>query len=352
MNPFRTTRQTRHSGRPPRPRRRRVFYALAGLFSLLMVVSLTTGEDRILGSPADFERLARAPFGSAQLRGSLEREDLGEASGITASRLQDDLFWVVNDSGNDPLLYAIGADGRDRGALRVDGAKNRDWEDIASYRLADESGDIRSYLVIGDIGDNRSRRKKVTLYFVEEPALAAESFAEKSSVQLAWRQRFRFEDGPRDAEGLAVDAATKQILVVSKRNVPAEVYALPLRNAQEVAAEPDEVAVAERIAVLAIPQPTEEDVRQDRWQGGYRSQPTAFDIEKSERGAMILTYKHAYYYAREEGESWASALARDPALLALPALEQAEAGAFARDGKSFFATTEGRPAPLLRAPRK
>jgi hypothetical protein len=361
VNPFRATRRTEGpgTGRSASSRRgrllRRIAYTLAGLTILLVVVSLTAGDDRVLGSPADFERLARAPFGRAILRGNLERNDLSEASGIAASRLQDDLFWVVNDSGNGPILYAVGADGRDRGALPIEGAKNRDWEDIASYRVAngsDGSGDARCYLVIADIGDNRSRRKKVTLYFVEEPVLRGDAFAEGSAAKVAFRQQLEFEDGPRDAEAIAVDPAGGEILIVSKRNVPAEVYSLPLPSVKGGVTATDEVAVAKRIALLTIPQPTEEDLEEDFWQGRYRSQPTALDIEKGERGAMILTYKNAYYYPRAAGESWGGARARAPARLKHPPLEQSEAGAFSRDGQSFFTTTEKRPAPIFESVRE
>ncbi len=65
---------------------------------------------------------------------------------------------------------------------------------------------------------------------------------------------------------------------------------------------------------------------------------------------MLLTYKHAYYYARAKGESWEAAFARDPQWLAVPPMAQPESGGFARNGKSFFVTSEDRPAPLFEIP--
>ena len=342
---------------------RRLAYAVGTAACLVLVVLATSADDRAVGDPADFERLERAPFGAPRYVGRLESTELEETSGLASSRLQDDLLWAVNDSGNEPVLYAIGADGRDRGSLRIEGAKNRDWEDITSYRLEDEGqgGPGRAYLLIADIGDNRARQKQLTLYAVEEPVLHGERLPANSVASLAWQQEFRFGDGPRDAEGIAVDVADRKILIVGKRNFPAEVYLLalplPLPLAPPLAepAKPQkyETAVAARIAFLStIPQPTEADLEEDERHGANRSQPTAFDIAPDGHSAMILTYKHAYYYPRAVGEGWDKALARTPQLLEIPPMQQAEAGAFSRNGQSFFVTGEKRPAPLFEIPRE
>lgn len=348
--------------------RRRLAYLAGGLACFGVAVFATTANDRVLGKAGDFERLVRAPFGAPVYVGNLESTALDETSGLAASRLQDDLLWAINDSGNDPVLHAIGADGRDRGSVFVEGAENRDWEDIASFLWKDEeSGRTRSYLLVADTGDNLSRHKTLSLYAIAEPALAGERFPAGSVARVAWRLKFRFEDGPRDAEGIAVDLAGRQILIVSKRNVPAEVYSLELPKAllepktastasshegPAGRAPSDDTAVATRIALLgAIPQPTEADLEENPKYGAHRSQPTAFDISPNGRDAVILTYKHAYYYSRATGESWQQALAHEPKRLAIPPMRQPEAGAFARDGASFFATTEDRPAPLFQLPR-
>jgi hypothetical protein len=329
---------------------RRLTYVAAGIAGIACAIFWATRDELVLGAPAQFERLARAPFGPPAYRGNLESPALTEASGLAASRLQDDLMWTVNDSGHDPVLYAIGSDGRDRGSLRIEGAKNNDWEDIASFRFQAEGDDQeRAYLLIADIGDNTSRRKKLTLYAIEEPPVPGARLPEAFDVPVWLRQKFRFEDGPRDAEAVAIDLEDERILIVSKRKVPAEVYELSLRD---VFSGSEKVLVATRVALLsAIPQPTPADVEEDSKYGRHRSQPTAFDIAADGRSAVVLTYKHAYHYPRAEGESWEKALARDPQLIAVPPMLQTEAGAFDRSGESFFVTSERRPAPLFEIPR-
>ena len=63
--------------------------------------------------------LTESNYGPGEKLGSLANPAMSETSGLAASRRADDLFWAVNDSGSAPRLFAIGADGRDRGFARV-----------------------------------------------------------------------------------------------------------------------------------------------------------------------------------------------------------------------------------------
>ena len=91
-------------------------------------------------------------FREAERAGHLPA-DVTEASGLAASRREPGLFWVHADSGGEPILRAVAADGSPRGILRIDGAGNVDWEDAASFTL-----DGRAWLLVADTGDNASRR--------------------------------------------------------------------------------------------------------------------------------------------------------------------------------------------------
>lgn len=92
-----------------------------------------------------------------------------EVSGIVRSRREKGIFWTVNDSGDEPRIYPVRADGslvqsvrypEEPGTL-IGGAIDGDWEDIA----LDASGRV----IIGDIGNNSNARADLALYFVEEP---------------------------------------------------------------------------------------------------------------------------------------------------------------------------------------
>lgn len=266
-----------------------------------------------------------------ELAGYLESKSLREASGLAHANGSDDLLWAINDDGP-PVLYALGLSGEKRGKVRIEDAKNRDWEDLASFML-----DGTSYLVVADIGDNEARRKDVTLYIVEEPDPGTDA------VEIAWEIEFTYPEGPRDAEALAVDAVAGRILVLSKRDIPARLYSLPLQPESD-----DRITAAFIGAVSSLPQPNQRDVSNARVDNSWHWQPTGMDIAPSQDAMLILTYRGIYYYSRLGEEAWNTVLERAPLGAPLGEYRNAESIAFAGSGRRAFVTTEKRHAPLLR----
>jgi hypothetical protein len=189
------------------------------------------------------------------------------------------------------------------------------------------------------------------LFVVAEPEFAGEKLAPGTMAPIAWRIPFKFEDGPRDTEAVAVDLAAARILLIAKRTEPPGIYELPLLPDAVAAAPKDSEGrlIAKRIGeVPGIPPPTKDDVKVARLIGRYFAMPTAFDISPDGRRAVVLTYREAYLWERNSGEAWEAALARKPERIRTPALAQAEAIAFARDGRTLVVTSEGRSAPVFR----
>jgi len=256
-----------------------------------------------------------------------------EASGIAASPGRPELLWMLNDSGGAPELHLIEPTGAARGTLRVEGVRNVDWEDLASFRWRG-----RAWLLVGDIGDNAAIRKTVRLHLVAEPPLP-ETGRLMATVRPEWTLEFRYQDGPRDCEGLAVDVAQESILLLSKRDRPPRLYRLPL------ASPADGVAVATLLGEAVSPAPPP-----GAWPHPFGHQPTALDIAPDGRSAALATYLGAYRIDRAPHESWAEAFAREPRLLARHGLAQAEALAFRRDGRSVVLSSEGAHPPLVVLP--
>ncbi|WP_228850505.1 NHL repeat-containing protein [Aegicerativicinus sediminis] len=71
------------------------------------------------------------------------------------------LYWVIEDAGNEPILYGLGEDGGIQQQLRITNAENEDWEDLA----ADSNGN----LYIADIGNNSGKRDDFTIYKLKYP---------------------------------------------------------------------------------------------------------------------------------------------------------------------------------------
>jgi hypothetical protein len=283
-------------------------------------------------------RIAQAP---PEYLGVVKNRGLQELSGLAASRRRGDLLFAVNDSGNDALLYALGPDGRDRGSIRVRGARNVDWEDLASFEF-----DGKAYVLIADVGDNFGWRSDVTLYVVPEPELSGERFTADAGVTPVRTLRVRYVDGAMDCEAVAVDVPGRQILFLSKRTTPPVVYAVRLPGVDRPR-EKDTILLARRVGPVPIPTQGASELGDD-WDPTVRSVPTSMDITGDGSRAVVITYRDAFFFERAPEEPWADAFARAPARLRMPRMRAMEAVAFTPDGRSVYASSEGSGAPIYR----
>ncbi|WP_404424460.1 hypothetical protein [Nibricoccus sp. IMCC34717] len=275
--------------------------------------------------------------GQLEVIGQIEGAEIDEASGLAASRVDGNVYWTHNDSGGDPVLYALTRKGREVGRVRIAGARNEDWEDIAAF-----SRGGKNFLIVGDVGDNPGKRQEVQLYVVEEPAKAALKAGRELVLKPAWVQRVRYADGPRDCESLAVDAREGKVYLLSKRDVPAVLYQVNLGP------EFGE-ATAQRCGVVAhLPQPTELQKTLPVPRGRYFGQPTAMDFSTDGTWAVVLTYGHIAIFARQGTEPWAVALAREPVALLPHEILQAEAVCAVPGKREILATGEGVGAVIYR----
>ncbi len=111
-----------------------------------------------------------------------------------------------------------------------------------------------------------------------------------------WEVRFRYPDGPRDVESIAVDPLGQQILILSKRDFPAVMYSVPLPGQGATPREP--VLTAQRLgSVGSIPRPGRADLLDNPVFGMFSSQPTTMDVH-ADGSVAILTYRRAYLFSR------------------------------------------------------
>lgn len=260
-------------------------------------------------------------YGEPRVVATIDIPGLIELSGLAASHLRDDLFWAHNDSGNEPVLYAVGIDGRNLGTFGVRGASYLDWEDMASFEL-----DGQPYLVIADFGDNEAMRPFVSLHFLPEPEIDEQDIRRRD-VRIEWSLHYRYEDGPRDCESIAVDAAGKRVLLLSKRTTPPVFYELPLVVPE---GEVPFLTAERSVELEGLPR------------------PTAMDLSRGGERVVVQTAKHTYVYARGEGDDWATVFSATPQRIEIPRMPSVEAVAFGPDGRSIFLSREKRPTPLLR----
>src|SRR5262245_38750851 len=93
-------------------------------------------------------------FDSGVALGAVDKK-LEEASGLVGSVTNKGMLWTHNDSGNPADLFLIDDEGEIKMTCRLQDGDNRDWEDIA----LGTGEDGKTYVYIGDIGDNMRRYK-------------------------------------------------------------------------------------------------------------------------------------------------------------------------------------------------
>jgi len=292
--------------------------AMLALSLASAAISALAGAGKPKAPPAPIE------YGRGRQVGALADESIDESSGLAPSRLTPGVFWTHNDSGDQPRIFAFNAKGEDLAAFDIQGAINRDWEDMASFPRGDDG-----LLVLADVGDNAADHDDCTLYLLREPRLDPRKRGVRGKLKVELAIDFRYEDGPHNCEAVAVDTTSKTILLATKALAEtSKVYALaiPRKTAR------DTVLVAKTIAMLRLRLVTGMDVSPD----GLR--------------AIVLTYGNAYEFTRGPDEAWAKAFARMPRMIAVPPRRQGEAICYGPDGKTLYLTSEGAPCPFIEVP--
>jgi hypothetical protein len=276
------------------------------------------------GSPAEAQTgpLAAPRFGRAKTVCKVEDRRFTESSGLAVSRRDPDLFWTHNDSGGEPEVYAFDRSGAVRGVVRLSGARAVDWEDMASFQRKK-----KPYLLVADVGDNDFRRGTYQLYVLPEPKLRG---AEPVDQALALTLEFRYPDGPRNCEAVAVDGDAGTIYLATKdtRAKRSEVFSLALPKRT-----PKGPVEATPIAELPL------------------RLVTAMDLSPDGRRAVVITYSTAYFYERGEEEDWGAAFGRGHlGQRRLPRRKQGESVTYGAEGRSLYLTSEYLPMPLFELP--
>ena len=234
-----------------------------------------------------------------------------ESSGLIASTRHPGVVYTHNDSGGSPQIFALGPDGRVRAVLTLSGATARDWEAISLGR--DERG--RPSIFVADIGDNLGGAWPfVTVYRVPEPAQL------RSQTLRATAFRFKYADGPRNAETMLINPRTNRLYIASKL-FGGKLYEAPARLRTGGFNTLRKIGDAPTIA-------------------------TDGAFAPDGRTCVIRTYFGAKIYAvGPDGRPGKTLKTID-----LPMQKQGEAVTYAPDGGSLLVGSEGKAQPVYRVP--
>jgi hypothetical protein len=159
-----------------------------------------------------------------------------ESSGAAMNVEEPGIIFTINDSGNEPILFALDTTGADRGSWRLVGASNADWEAMSIGSCGGPASPPGPFapdrcLYIGDVGDNSAERTSRAVYRVEVPRARERGFVGELPAQ---RLTYTYEDSPHDVEAMYVgrDGAVNLITKRSLRDAdgrprPALVFVLP-----------------------------------------------------------------------------------------------------------------------------
>jgi len=262
-------------------------------------------------------------FSAGHKTGTIQLDSIREASGLAASRKNPGVLWVHNDGGP-PCLYAMTPQGTHLGMYTLKGARVRNWEDIAIGPGPDPNID---YLYVGDIGDNRVKRKSVVVYRVPEPAVDANQTPVSMVLDDVAAIELQYPAGPRDAETLMLDPLTKDLYIVSKETAT-KVYRAPYPQST------NELTMMELVATIP-------------W-----GTATGGDISPDGTLIIVRSYFAASLWVRGKETSVKDALAGRECSIPLILERQGEALCFDANAAGYFTTSEGARQPIYYFPRK
>ncbi|MDX3914562.1 MAG: hypothetical protein QHC79_13560 [Pseudosphingobacterium sp.] len=255
--------------------------------------------------------IEQGEFGEAIDKGEITYDAIDEASGLVCSGYNPGYFWTHNDSGDQARVFLLDSAARHKTTYYLEGIDARDWEDMAAMK---DSG--KSYLLVGDIGDNLAKHSTIYVHKFEEPKINENNVVDTIPKQSITTCTLRYEDGPKDAESLFFDPIDKKLYIISKRDLHVGVYEAIL-PAQKT----DTITLKKRISIPY-------------------TFVTSADISPDGKEVLIKNLLNVYYWKRKQGESIPEMFRHEGIMQPYQPEPQGEAITFARDGSGYYTTSE------------
>lgn len=258
--------------------------------------------------------------------GTVTDANLTEISGIDAGINNPDVYWVHNDSGDTARIFAIDAKtGQTLATYQLSGATANDWEDIEVAK----GPDGKSYIYVGDIGDNGQSRSSVTIYRVEEPIVTGTANnPTNTTLTGVQQQKLVYPNGLKlNSEALAVDPVHHNMLLIEKTDGDvSRVYSTPDSGWSTAGANPATRTLT-HVATLNLSAADEQLV-------------TSADFSPDGSQLAVRTYDDVLLWDRSTGSSSWSPFSEQPVEGPVAAERQGEAIAFHPDGRGYVTISE------------
>jgi hypothetical protein len=224
---------------------------------------------------------------------------INEISGIADSKINPGYLWGQEDSGTPTQVYLVKHDGTVTKTIFLQNVINRDWEDIV---LAD------GQIYIGETGDNSQVYPDYLFYKFPEPVQAVDTVKNIETIH------FTYPDGSHDAEAFLVDPSTKDIFIITKRDIPSRIYKLAYPYGA--------TNVVTHVGTLAY------------------SGVVSAALSAGGDAIIVKTYGELYHYKRSSSQTIAQALQGSSTSIKYVVEPQGEAISFAVDNSGFYTLSE------------
>lgn len=301
----------------------------SGCWILALTAACAGAPERPLPAAVDSATRSTACGAEPEVIGRVQDTDLDEISGVVESRLSPGVFFVHNDSGDSPRLFAIDRQGTLLAELSLETVPVLiDAEDLALGPAQANSW----FVYLGDTGNNFASmnlgipRRKAVLYRFAEPQVALGARGAQLAIRDAFPIVFTFPNGAQDVEAFLVDPLTGDLFMLGKRSDG---------RSQVLSASAATLAAGGGKLRLEL------ELVFGRGSLPGSPMPTAADISRDGRSILIRTYTSVFLFRRQQNESVASALRRAPRALPTAHQQQGEALGFADQDAAFVTVSEG-----------
>lgn len=252
---------------------------------------------------------SQSTFGAARKLGQIDGR-LPEASGLVASINNPGYLWALNDGQNPNEVFLIDTAANVKVICKL-AVENRDWEEIA---VGPGPDDGKTYVYVGEIGDNNAIHDTKIIYRFEEPGAEQPEL----NITLTDTLTIQMSDGKRDTETMMIDPLTKDLYLISKREDSVGVYKVSQPFTKQV-------MTAHKVATIPF------------------FKIVAGSFSKDGLEILLKDYDHIYYWKRSKDEPLEKILLRKPEELPYEREAQGESITFALDGSGYYTLSETNP---------
>ena len=208
--------------------------------------------------------------------------DINESSAIVKSRVWDDVYWTLNDSGCNNRIFPFNSNGElyraewykeKDGGIFIGNAINIDWEDMA----VDNDGNI----YVCDTGNNFNTRQDLAIHVIKDPIPnATGNTTSTKTIKFYYPEQKKFPAVPNNYDCEAVFWAKDNLYLLTKHRADKQTHLYRFDSTDQLKINP-----VTRIGTFEI--------------GGM---VTAADASIDGSKLVVLTYDNIWIFDAEDGD--------------------------------------------------